>query len=114
MAKQTTSGRREALLARCRFYKGEASCPAGVKFLCWEVEEVWVSSVLSGDSSFLDAAVASFRQLVPAEPLYKDGTPVAVQALLFERYCHSSDVDPLLLGLSFSRFYANNWLARPR
>ena len=104
--------RKKRLLERCRFYKGEEDCPKDDTLLGWEVEEMWVNSLLKSDTKPIDDAIASFRKLVPAEPLYKDGTPEAVQALLFERYCHNCDTDPLVLGSTFSRFYAMYWILR--
>jgi len=109
MGGRSIEKRREALLARCRFYNGEAACPSGVFFLGWEVEEFWVRCLLRGDTAPLDAAVSSFRRIVPYEPCFRDGTPIAVQALLFNRYCYGADADPLQLGLSFSRFYVRKW-----
>lgn len=109
---RSLSDRRASLLSRCKFYKGEAECPENVFFLGWEVEESWVTALLGGDSKPLDDAVGLFRRLgFPDDPLFKDGTPVAVQALLFERFCHNSDSDPLFLTDSFRRYYAANWLA---
>ncbi len=102
--------RRSSLLAKCKFYNGEDDCPSGVDFICWEVEAFWVRSLLKGKTLAIDMAVVSFRRLVDiSDPLFKDGTPLAVQALLFERYCHDSDLDPLSLATSFKRFYAKHW-----
>ena len=109
---RSLADRRAALLSRCKFYKGEDECPDGTFFLGWACEEAWVSSLLSGATSPVDDAVALFRRLgFPDDSLFKDGTPVAVQALLFERFCHTSDSDPLFLTESFRRYYAANWLA---
>lgn len=101
--------RKKRLLQRCRFYKGEEDCSKDDTLLGWEVEEMWVNSLLKDKTKPIDDAIASFRSLVPADPLFNDGTPEAVQALLFERYCHYCDIDPLVLGTTFSKFYAKYW-----
>ena len=101
--------KKKRLLERCKFYKGEEDCPKDDTSLGWEVEEMWVNSLLKDKTKPIDDAIASFRKLVPADPLYKDGTPEAVQALLFERYCHNCDIEPYVLGTTFSKFYAKYW-----
>lgn len=107
---RTESERRAALLARCKFYKGEDDCPSGVFRLGWICEESWVLSLLADKMKPVNDAVALFRQLgFPDDPLFKDGTPLAVQALLFERFCYQSEADPLFLVVPFRRFYAANW-----
>ena len=110
MEKKDMEDRKVALLKRCKFYKGEDDCPPEKFFLVWECESLWVHCLLENDTKTLDDAVTFFHKLVDqSDPLFKDGTPIAVQALLFERFCHQSDDDPLYLVESFRRYYAKYW-----
>ena len=110
MEKKGIVVRKAALLMRCKFYKGEKNCPDGMFFLGWECESLWVHCLLENDTRTLDDAVTFFHKLVDqSDPLFKDGTPIAVQALLFERFCHQSDDDPMYLVESFRRYYAKYW-----
>lgn len=100
--------RKSRLLKRCKYYKGEKECPfeKEMTFWGWQCEEFWVRCLLKNDTAPLDSAVAFYRKLVDlSDPSLQDGTPIAVQTLLFERFCHNSDTDPLFLADYFPGFY---------
>lgn len=99
--------RKSRLLEQCKFYKGEEQWPHEKFFWGWECEKFWVRCLIRNDNDSLDSAVASFRKLVDqSDPVFNDGTPIAVQALLFERFCHNSDTDPLVLAGYFPQYYS--------
>ncbi len=96
-----------ALIAKCRFYKGEKDCPDRVPFFAWECEERFVHFMMSGHYEPLNDAVNAFCSLgLDKEPALHDGTPIEVQALLFNRYCYQSDISPEKLAKTFSKKYA--------
>lgn len=110
LEKKEIEDRKAALLKRCRFYKGEENCPDDIFFWGWECESIWVHCLLDNDTKTLDDAVSFFRKLIDqSDQLFKDGTPIAVQSLLFERFCHQSDDDPMYHVESFRRYYAKYW-----
>ena len=99
-----------ALIAKCKFYKGEEDCPDGIPFICWECEEMYVEQLVSGNGSFFKDVVDFYCQLgLDKVPELKDDNPIEVKALMFERFCHNSDSDPKSLAKSFPKYYTKNW-----
>ncbi len=95
------------LLSLCKFYKGEKDCPDRVPFFAWECEERFVLFMMSGNYDPLNDTVNVFCSLgLNKEPALHDGTPIEVQALLFNRYCYQSDISPEKLAKTFSKKYA--------
>lgn len=103
-------GKLTALLSNCNYYKGEDNYPEDVPFVCWESEELYVRKMMAGDEGFFKSAVDFFCNMgLDKEPDLKDGTPIELQALLFERFCHNSDTDPEVLAGYFPKFYVREW-----
>lgn len=101
---------KEELLATCKCYKGEKICPENVFLWGWECEEMYVKSVLASDLDSLKSAVDFFCNLgLDKVAELKDGTPIEVQALLFERFCYQSDTDSETLAGYFPKFYLREW-----
>ncbi len=110
MKQESVEEIKAALLSRCRFYKGEEKCPNGVNFFGWECEERFVHFMISGHYEPLNAAVSFFRSVgLDKEPALQDGTPIEVQALLFNRFCYQSEVDPIELAKPFVRRYVKTF-----
>lgn len=110
MKQESVEERKAALLSRCRFYKGEEKCPNGVNFFGWECEELYVHCLMSGKYEPLNATVSFFRSVgLDKEPALQDGTPIEVQALLFNRFCYQSEVDPIELAKPFVRRYVKTF-----
>ena len=100
------------MLSKCKFYKGEEDCPKGVFFFGWECEYMYVKHIAAGDNGFFKSALDLFCKLgLDKVPELQDGTPIEIQALLFERYCHNSDIDPKTLACSFPKYYIRKWHA---
>lgn len=77
------------LLPFCRYYKGEKENPYdGTKGCLWEYERVWINHYINEDidysyrlmTEYLDAGLSDFNN--------KDGVPITLKALLFNRYEH--------------------------
>lgn len=94
------------LLSKCKFYKGEEDCPKGVFFFGWECEYMYVKHMATGDNGFFRTDIDIFCKFgLDKVPELQDGTPIEIQALLFERYCHNCDTDPKTLASSFPNYY---------
>lgn len=101
---------KEELLAKCKCYKGEKRCPDDVFFWGWECEKMYVRDMMAGKLDDLKSAVDFFCNLgLDKVPELKDGTPIEIQALLFERFCYQSDNDPETLAGYFPKFYLREW-----
>ena len=77
------------LLPFCRYYKGEKENPyqSGNKALFWDYERVWIDLSVDKDEmlgnmldEYISAGLSEFEM--------QDDTPVALKALLFNRYGH--------------------------
>lgn len=91
----------------CRFYKGEKRCPKDISFVGWECEEMYVKEKLAGnEDSFMEDVNLFCKLGLDKIPELKDGTPIEIQATMFERFCHNSDTDPVILANYFPQFYA--------
>lgn len=102
--------RKSALLAKCKYYKGEKEYPRGVPFTSWECEEMYVRHMANGDEGFFDDVVNTYCNLgLDMIPELKDDNPIEVKALMFERFCHNSDTDPEILAGYFPKFYEREW-----
>ncbi|MBQ7426876.1 MAG: hypothetical protein IJV20_06475 [Prevotella sp.] len=98
------------LLSKCKFYKGEEDCPKGVFFFGWECEYMYVKHMATGDNGFFRTDIDIFCKFgLDKVPELQDGTPIEIQALLFERYCHNCDTDPKTLASSFPNYYVRKW-----
>ncbi len=86
-------------IALCRYYKGEEKNPfedeQGVKIdphsddaLLWFYEKRWVEMHMS-ESPILSDLVYDYTGVGLADFSIHDGVPLSLQALLFDRYCHT-------------------------
>lgn len=91
------------LIAKCRFYKGEDSCPDNVSRvrrgrMFWRVEQQWVADKGQAD----DSALSLLREFnLDDASLKKEGdsasslkVPQNLRAVLFKYLCHYSDESP--------------------
>lgn len=82
------------LLKFCRFYKGEEDNPfEGIdqnKAMLWFYERSWFSTWLHKNGQRFDEMIADYVEcgLAPFES--KDGIPVTLKALLFNRYAQTA------------------------
>lgn len=81
MTKEEKEQRKQELISRCKYYKGEAESPydGGYKDLLWGYELAWVNMPDDGKQDLLN----EFRALTLPE---NDGTPESLQALLYNRF----------------------------
>lgn len=101
---------KSALLAKCKFFKGEKECPENAFFFGWECEEMYVDHMAIDDKAYFKSAVDFYCKLgLDQVSELNDETPIEVKALLFERYCHNSDTDPALLAGSFPNYFIRQW-----
>lgn len=89
----------DELLKQCRYYKGESDCPyaSGIQMKFWWYEKCFVDLRKANDS-MLTRYVERYRT---KRIVFEDGTPVELQALLFNRYCHFVNSD----GHGFDEYY---------
>lgn len=81
---------RRRLMAQCRYYRGEQESPRNVDSLMWYYESLWVkwSFGTSEERGLLRRMEESYRAQGLAASEAADGTPLALMALLFDRYMH--------------------------
>lgn len=74
----------------CRYYKGEKRNPySGDAAMFWESEKWWLESFSDSEKELvLQDAVAHFIRLGMEHFEDKDGTPMTLKAILFNRYEH--------------------------
>lgn len=75
---------KQSLIDKCRYYKGEETCPeslkeAGKEYL-WFYESKWVelNGQYEGNREYEDNDLASFEK--------DDGVPISLKRMLFNRY----------------------------
>lgn len=97
------------LLSFCRYYKGEEECPFASNnpnSLCWWYEQKWVEFTIkargdedSDESKVLSSYLAEYIRAGMREFEKTDDTPIALKALLFNRYYHWN------VGGDFKKWY---------
>lgn len=101
--------KKEELLKRCRYYKGEEEYEGDPKNLFfWEAEEMYVKYEGTQDAvetiiCFLECGLAGVCPSIPIE----------LRAFLFGVYCHGADNSPIMLADNFEKSFLPNYLARP-
>ena len=99
--------KKEDLTKLCRYYKGEKENPYknGNKALFWDYERVWIDLSVDKDEmlgnmldEYISAGLSEFEM--------QDDTPVALKALLYNRFCHWQMADTA----SFKKWYCDTYL----
>lgn len=77
----------EYYLSKCRYYKGEKSCPyEGTDALFWGYEQRWVDWHFEGDISSLKETVEEYKAYGNGSFMKEDGVPIALKAILWNRW----------------------------
>lgn len=97
------------LIKQCRYYKGEAECPANVDPTFWECERVFVAEKMKPKSPLLDSVMKEYHVLNLEHVGGYDKVPMEIKALIFNRFCHHSDNSPEINALYFGKFYTSNY-----
>lgn len=102
---------REELILDCRYYNGEETYPEGIDSLMWGYEEAWVRMVLQNDPTpqRLIDYYTRLRDLPSILPYEKDGTPLGLKAILWNRCDHWSGYGPETAE-SFIRWYQQHYV----
>jgi len=105
--------KREDAIALCRYYKGESENPhqTGVKALLWGWERDWVELTIAGQkdefgesSTVLTDMIQHYVRAGLAEFENLDGVPVALKALLLDRFEHWNE------SSGFEEWYRHDYL----
>lgn len=95
----------------CRYYKGEKECPKDTKASFWEYEKKWIEFSIDKDDTLgdmLDEYIAAGL----SEFEMRDGIPVTLKALLFNRYGHWLGGYGLIEDAkAFKKWYRDSYLA---
>lgn len=110
---------RNDCIKHCRYYTGSAENTfSGNESFFWFWEKKWVefSEVAYSSNSdseplhimineYIDAGLISFKQM--------DDTPVTLKALLFNRFCHHTDLSLIDGAEAFKIFYVSEYTKSP-
>ena len=102
---------REELILDCRYYNGEETYPEGVDSLMWGYEEAWVRMVLENNPTpqkCIDYYTKRY-DLPSILPYEKDGTPLGIKAILWNRCDHWSGYEAVTAE-SFIRWYQAHYV----
>lgn len=106
--------RREDLIKRCRYYKGEKENPFEgkdqTKAMFWFYEEVYVQEFLAESSNLVDC-YSEYVAYGMEDFSKDDDVPTMFKALLFNRYYHGDGGSPSEPS-SFKKWYLKNYLNR--
>lgn len=98
---------REEYIALCRYYDGKEVCPEGFDSSLWDYERIWV------EEHFTDGGLEVIRQRIDyykscglGSFMSDDGTPIAIKALLWNRYEHWTGYDKE----DFKKWYKRSYL----
>lgn len=101
------------LLQFCRYYKGEDKCPFDDdpnKAMLWDYEQIWViehKRNKSELSNYQEECMHDYISHGLADFQNKDGIPISLKALLFNRYeLPDNDTSP------FKRFYKKYYTSK--
>ena len=101
---------REELILDCRYYNGEDEPPEGIDNLMWGYEEAWVRMVLENNpipQRCIDF-YTKWYDLPSILPYEKDGTPLGIKAILWNR-CDHWGHEPTEAN-SFIRWYQEQYV----
>jgi len=89
----------------CRYYKGEKNPPRDTSYTFWEYEQKYVDWLLSDDIC-LDNMLNEYISKGLENYAMRDGTPIALKALLYNRYSYwtQGDTD------GFKKWYQREYL----
>lgn len=86
--------RKEDLIKSCRYYKGEKDNPySGDKGMFWACEQSYVELSMSEDDRLV-ACYDEYHAHGLADFENKDGVPLLLKALIYNRYQHWSEGTP--------------------
>lgn len=88
----------------CRYYHGEDVCPFRdeERSTLWKIERAWAERMTAGNTEMIEEAVSEYVAYGLGEFQMRDGVPISLKALLFNRFCKYNervDVD------GFKSFY---------
>lgn len=92
----------------CRYYHGESECPFtdAERSTLWIIERAWVERMTAGNTEQIEEAVSEYVACGLGEFQMRDGVPISLKAVLFNRFCKYEeriDVD------GFKDFYLKNY-----
>lgn len=96
----------------CRYYKGEKENPykSGNKALFWDYERAWIDLSVDKEDNALGNMLDEYIAAGLSEFEMQDDTPIALKALLFNRYGHWLGGYGLIEDAkSFKKFYLNEY-----
>lgn len=105
---------REEMILDCRYYNGEEEPPEDTDSLMWGYEEAWVRMVMENcpiPQECVDFYTKMY-DLPSLLPYEKDGTPLAIKAILWSRCDHWSH-EPTD-AKSFIRWYHENYVGHTK
>lgn len=102
---------REELILDCRYYNGEDEPPIGTNELMWGYEEAWVRMVLENNPTPQKCIdyYSKCYDLPAILPYEKDGTPLGIKAILWNRCDHWSGYESVTAE-SFIRWYQEHYV----
>lgn len=88
----------------CRYYHSEDVCPFRdeERSILWKIERAWAERMTAGNTEMIEEAVSEYVAYGLGEFQMRDGVPISLKALLFNRFCKYNervDVD------GFKSFY---------
>lgn len=84
---------RKDLLHHCRYYKGEKDSPfpqTDIRFTAWRIESLWVNQMIV-DSDHINFCIEEYILRGMNDFQKFDDTPIALKALLMNRYFQYSE-----------------------
>ena len=102
---------RENIIGGCRYYTGEDSNPYeeedNARALLWDYERIYVDYMLNDGSEYKGMMQQYYSNYIREGIKLKADTPIALNALLYARYCHWSYI-PTQEG--FQNWYDSTYL----
>lgn len=73
----------------CRYYHGEDVCPFRdeERATLWKIERAWAERMTAGNTEMIEEAVSEYVAYGLGEFQMRDGVPISLKALHFNRFC---------------------------
>lgn len=73
----------------CRYYHGESECPFedAEHSTLWKIERAWAERMTIGHTEQIEEAIIEYVTYGLGEFQMRDGVPISLKAVLFNRFC---------------------------